>query len=388
MRLNVGVVFGGKSVEHEISIISAVEAMGYMDEFKYNVIPIYIDKNNIWYTGNHLKDIINYRDMALVKRYLKRVSLIKTKHCYALQTMGLLKRNIKQIDIVFPIGHGTYMEDGCLQGYLDMLGIPYVGSNVLASAIGQDKVIMKELLEFNNIPIAKYTWFYGSDYLKNKEEIIKKIDSLKYPVYVKPASLGSSIGITKVTSEVSLNLAIKEAMKFDKKIIVEECIKNVKEVNVSVLGNYEKCEASDIEELNISDEFFSFKEKYVENYSKVLKKEKKVKPLLSKEMKEDIKDYALETFKVLNASGVARVDFLIDDKNKKIYVSEINTIPGSLSAYLWLVKKKLQSELILDLLNLALKERQFEKELIYAFSNNLLESFDTLKGKKISNNKK
>ncbi len=387
MRVNVGVIFGGKSVEHEISIISAVEAMGYMDENKYNIIPIYIDKNNVWYTGYHFRDIINYRDMSLVKRYATRVSLVKTNHCFALQTMGIIKRNIKQIDVVLPICHGSYVEDGCLQGYLDMLGIPYAGSSVLASAIGQDKVIMKQILEQNNIPVPKYIWFYGYEYIKNKKAVIAKIADLKYPLYVKPASLGSSIGITKVLNEDGLNTAIKEAMKFDKKIIVEECIKNTKEVNVSVLGNYEDCEASDIEELNISDEFFSFKEKYIENYSKILKKNKKAKPLLSKEMMEDIKKYAIATFKALTASGVARVDFLIDEKSQKIYVSEINTIPGSLSAYLWLAKKKNQEELILDLLNLAFKEKKDEKELTYAFEGNLLEKFDSLKGKKINNKK-
>ena len=387
MRLNVGVIFGGKSVEHEISIISAVEAMGYMDENKYNIIPIYIDKDNVWYTGYHFRDIINYRDEALLKRYATRVSLVRTKHFFALQTMGVIKRNIKQIDIILPICHGTFVEDGALQGYLDMLGVPYAGSNVLASAIGQDKVIFKQLLQHNNIPTPEYVWFYGKEYLKNKKSVLDKISILKYPLYVKPVNLGSSIGITKVLKEEELNNAIKEAMKFDDKIIVEECIKNVKEVNVSVLGNHETVEASDIEELNISDEFFSFKEKYVENYSKIRQKGKKAKPLLSKEMIEDIKKYAIDTFKIINASGVARIDFLIDEKSQRIYVSEINTIPGSLSAYLWLPKKKNEEELIYDLLKLAMDEKNTEKELVFAFENNLLENFDRLKGKKINNKK-
>lgn len=388
MRLNVGVIFGGKSVEHEISIISAVEAMGYMDENKYNVIPIYIDKNNTWYTGNHLKDIINYRDIKLVKRYATRVALVKNGKSFVLQTLGLIKRNIKVIDLVIPICHGSYMEDGSLQGYLNMIGVPYTGSDVLSSSIGQDKIIMKQLLEYNNIPIPSYVWFYGKEYLNDKKSILEKIATLKYPLYVKPACLGSSIGITKVDSIDSLNNAIKEAMKFDTKIIVEEQVKNVKEVNVSVLGNYEKCEASDIEEINVSDEFFTFKEKYVENYSKTIKKGRKVQPLLSKEMIEDIKKYAIDTFKIINASGVARIDFLIDEKNKKIFVSEINTIPGSLSAYLWLPKKKDQSELISDLIKIAISEQNDYNNLVTSFSNNLLESFDTLKGNKINKNNK
>lgn len=382
MRLNVGVVFGGKSVEHEISIISAVEAMGYMDENKYNIVPIYIDKDNTWYTGYHLKDIINYRDIALVKRYCKRVSLVKTNHCYALQSMGLIKRNIKQVDVILPICHGTFVEDGVLQGYLDMIGIPYVGSKVLASAIGQDKVIMKQLLEYNGIPTTKFVWFYKNEYLNDKKEVLKKIEELKYPLFVKPASLGSSIGISKVENENELKKAIIEAITFDKKIIVEEAILNAKEVNVSVMGNHEGVKTSSIEEINISDEFFSFKEKYVDNYSKSIEKGKKVKPLLSKEMIIDITEYAKKTFNVLNASGIARIDFILDQKNKKIYVSEINTIPGSLSLYLWLDQNIKQDELITDLLKLALKEKQEDKKITYSFPNNLLENYDRLKGQK------
>lgn len=383
MKINVGVIFGGKSVEHEISIISAVEAMGYMDTNKYNVIPIYIDKDGTWYTGEHLKDIINYRDIELVKRYAKKVCLIRKDKSCILQSLGLFKRTINIIDIVFPIGHGLYMEDGSLQGYLNMLGVPYVGSGVVASAIGQDKVFMKQILSCNNIPTTNYIWFTSKEFSSNKKKVLEKINTLSYPMYVKPANLGSSIGISRVTSEQELLAGIKEAIKFDNKIIVEEEIKHVKEVNISVLGTYDNLETSELEEINVNDEFFTFKEKYVENYSKVVKKGKKVNPLLSKEMVEDLKEYAINTFKAINARGVARIDFLIDDKTKKIYVSEINTIPGSLSLYLWLPKKKSQNELINDLINIAIEEYKNKQNLILSFNNNLLDKFDILDGKKL-----
>lgn len=383
MKINVGVIFGGKSVEHEISIISAVEAMGYMDTNKYNVIPIYIDKDGTWYTGEHLKDIINYRDIELVKRYAKKVCLIRKDKSCILQSLGLFKRAINIIDIVFPIGHGLYMEDGSLQGYLNMLGVPYVGSGVVASAIGQDKVFMKQILSCNNIPTTNYIWFTSKEFSSNKKKVLEKINTLSYPMYVKPANLGSSIGISRVTSEQELVAGIKEAIKFDNKIIVEEEIKHVKEVNISVLGTYDNLETSELEEINVNDEFFTFKEKYVENYSKVVKKGKKVNPLLSKEMVEDLKEYAINTFKAINARGVARIDFLIDDKTKKIYVSEINTIPGSLSLYLWLPKKKSQNELINDLINIAIEEYKNKQNLILSFNNNLLDKFDILDGKKL-----
>ena len=382
MKVNVGVIFGGKSVEHEISIISAVEAMGYMDTNKYNVIPIYIDKEGTWYTGDHFKDILNYRDMDVVKRYAKKVCLIRRGKSCILQSLGFTRRTLNVIDIVFPIGHGLYMEDGILQGYLDMLGVPYVGSGVVASAIGQDKVFMKQILKSNDIPTTNYVWFTSKEFISSKKKVLEKINTLNYPMYVKPASLGSSIGITRATTEHELISGIKEAIRFDNKIIVEEEIKHVKEVNISVLGTYEDVETSEIEEINVTDEFFTFKEKYVENYSKTIKKGRKANPLLSKEMMEDLKMYAINTFKAINARGVARIDFLIDDKSKKIYVSEINTMPGSLSLYLWLPKKKSQTELINDLIKIAIEEYKSKNNLILAFENNLLDKFDILNGKK------
>ena len=387
MRANVGVIFGGKSVEHEISIISAVEAMGYLDPNKYQVIPIYVDKDNNWWTGMHLKDILNYRDIALVKRYAKKVALIKDGKRIVLQSLGLFKKDLYVIDIVMPIGHGSFMEDGSLQGYLNMLGIPYTGPGVLGAALGQDKVYMKEILDYNHIPITNYVWFDNRMFDANKKEILEKISKLKYPLYVKPSSLGSSIGITKIETESALIPAIKNAFKYDKRVLVEEAIKNVKEVNISVLGDNNKQEVSGIEEINCDGEFYSFKEKYVENYSKSVINARKTKPLLSKEMQEDLKKYAKETFRLLNARGVARIDFLIDEKSKSIYVNEINTIPGSLSGYLWLEKKKPQQELLDDLIKIAMNTYKEKDELSLALPGNLLEGYDILKGSKLKKKK-
>ena len=388
MRLNLGVIFGGKSVEHEISIISAVEIMANIDTNKYKVVPIYIDKENNWYTGDHLKDIINYRDIALVKRYAKKVSLVKRGNTFLLESQGFTKKNICVIDIVLPIGHGAFLEDGALQGYLTMLGVPFVGSNVLASSIGQDKVIQKQLLKENNIPICNYTWFYDYELETNKKEIMNKINELNYPLYVKPASLGSSIGITVAKDERELIKGINEAKKFDRKILIEEHVPSVKEINISVLGDYKNQSVSEIEEINTSEEFYSFKEKYIDGYTKTKPNEKKSKPLISKEMMEDMKNYAIKAFKVINASGVARVDFLIDDKNKKIYINEINTIPGDLSSYLWLEKKMTQKELIDNLINIAVEEHKRKEQTIYTFEGNLLENYDILKVKKFNKDKK
>ena len=382
MRLNIGVIFGGKSVEHEISIISAIEAMGYADENKYKIVPIYIDKDNTWYTGEHLKSIINFRDIDLVKRYAKKVALVKVDKSFVLQRLGMFKKNLCVIDIVVPIGHGAYLEDGSLQGYLNMLGVPYAGPSVLGAALGQDKVIQKELLKVNNIPVVNYTWFYSYE-LSDKKLVQERLSKLKFPVFIKPSSLGSSIGIEIAEDEKDFFKKVKNAIKYDKKILVEEKVSDVKEINISVLGNYKKVEVSEIEEINSNADFYSFKEKYVNNFSKTQEKDKKTKPIISKEMIEDMKEYAINTFKALDGNGVARIDFLINDKTKEIYVNEINTIPGSLSSYLWKAKKKNQTELFDDLIAIAVDNKKDDEEIQKAIPGNLLERFDNLKGSKL-----
>lgn len=382
MRLNIGIIFGGKSVEHEISIISAIEAMGYADESKYKIVPIYIDKDNTWYTGEHLKNIINFRDIDLVKRYAKKVALVKVGKSFVLQRLGMFKKNLCVIDIVVPIGHGAYLEDGSLQGYLNMLGVPYAGPSVLGAALGQDKVIQKELLSANNMPLVNYTWFYSYE-LSDKKLVQERLSKLKFPVFIKPSSLGSSIGIEIAEDEKDFFKKVKNTMKYDKKILVEEKVNDVKEINISVLGNYKKVEVSEIEEINSNEDFYSFKEKYVNNFSKIQEKDNKTKPIISKEMIEDMKEYAINTFKALDGNGVARIDFLINDKTKKIYINEINTIPGSLSSYLWKAKKKNQTELFDDLIAIAIDNKKDDEQIQKAIPGNLLERFDNLKGTKL-----
>ena len=389
MRIKVGVIFGGETVEHEVSIISAIQAMNKIDEKKYEVIPIYITKDREWYTGDMLKDIEVYQDFSLIKKYSDNVVLYYKDGSYVLQKKhGLFKSVVKELDIAFPIVHGTNVEDGVLQGYLQTIGIPYVGPNVYAAVVGQDKAFMKDVWASANLPIKNYVWFYDYEYEKNKKEVLERIATLNYPLYVKPSSLGSSIGINLVKDEKDLTKAIKEAMQFDRKILVEEQVKNVKEANISVLGTVEKQSVSEIEEINTNEEFYSFKEKYVEGYRKICKKNEKCKPLISKEMMEDMKNYAMKTFKVIGASGVARIDFLIDDKNKKIFVNEINTIPGDLSSYLWIAKKVSQPELIENLIKIAVAEQKKKDSKIYAFPGNLLEEYDILKGEKLTKNKR
>lgn len=387
MKIRVGIIFGGESVEHEVSIISAIQAMKAINTDKYEVVPIYISKEREWYTGNLLKDIDNYRDLDNLKKFAKKVVLYNKNNRFILQSKGFFKRTVNEIDIAFPIVHGTNVEDGTLQGYLSLLGIPYVGSKVSASAVGQDKVFMKQIFTSENIPVVNYIWFFENEYFDNTDEILKKIDKLGYPVIVKPATLGSSVGITKVNQKENIQNAIEEALQYDNKVIVEEVVNNLIEVNCSVLGNYEYQQTSEIEEVMSTDEFLTYQDKYIGNAkgskSKGMASANRVIPArIDDDMKKEVRRLTKEVFRVINTSGVARVDFLIDKKKKKIYVTEINTIPGSLAFYLWEPVGKNYTELLDELISLAIREYKRQSKIIYTFENNLLNNFGGLKGYK------
>ena len=264
MKLKVGVIFGGETVEHEVSIISALQAIENMDKNKYDIVPIYISKDRTWYTGHMLFDVDVYKDFKDLKRYATECTLVTKKGGFYLQkTTGLFRKDITELDVAFPIVHGNNVEDGSLAGYLETVGIPYVGPHILGAALGQDKVVLKQILASANIPIANYIWFFDNEYLEAKDEILKKIKKLGYPVIVKPASLGSSVGISKAKSEKEIEEAIEEAIKYDNKIVVEECIDNLVEVNASVLGNYEYQRVSVLEEVMGADEILSYSDKYL-----------------------------------------------------------------------------------------------------------------------------
>jgi D-alanine-D-alanine ligase len=390
MKIKVGVIFGGETVEHEVSIITAVQAMEHMNQGKYEIVPIYISKDRIWYTGNMLKEIDVYQDFNELKRYAKEVVLAKTKEGYCLQSIkGIFRKTITDIDVAFPIVHGNNAEDGTLQGYLESLGIPYVGSRVLGSALGQDKVIMKQIFKDSNLPIVDYVWFFDSEYADDCEKIFDKVEKLKYPVVVKPATLGSSVGITYVAKSSELANAIEEAMKYDTKIVVEKAVANLVEVNCSVFGNYSHQETSVIEEVTSDEELLTFADKYLNGAKGKTKGASKgmasasriITARITKTLEENIKNTSKEAFKALNLSGVCRIDYLIDKKSKKYYINEPNTIPGSLSFYLWEPTGKKYEELLDDMITLAIKDYKNRARKIYSFESNILSNYG-IKGAK------
>lgn len=390
--IKLGVIFGGPTVEHEVSIISAVQAMNNLNKEKYDVYPIYITKDRTWYCGKMLMDIDLYRDFDTLKRYAKKVTLFNSNGVFKLQSVNGLKRTITDLDVILPIVHGNNMEDGTLQGYLDLIGIPYAGSGVLGSSLGQDKVVMKQVFKSAGIPIVDYTWFYDCEYYKDKQVIVDKVNKLGYPVIVKPATLGSSVGITFVKTEEALNKAIEEAIKYDVKVVVEKAVENLVEVNCSVLGNYENQTASVLEEVMSTAEFLTYQDKYIGGGkgtktkgigSKGMAGASRIIPArLDEKTTLKIQEYAKEVFKTLNLGGVCRIDFLVDSKTKEIYVNEPNTIPGSLSFYLWDKSDKPYSDLLDEMITLAIKNYKLKSKKTITFDTNILSNFGGTKGLK------
>lgn len=390
MKIKIGVIYGGETVEHEVSVISALQAMNNLNEDKYDIVPIYISKDRIWYTGHMLRDIEFYKEFEDEKKYATKVMLYKKGKTFLLQrTTGLFRKDITDLDVILPVVHGNNVEDGSLAGLLDSIGIPYIGSHVLGGALGQDKVVMKQVMESVNLPIVPYTWFYDSEYLDNKENILKEIKKIGYPVIVKPATLGSSIGIEVAKNEKDIESKIEDAMEYDTKIVVEKVIENLTEVNASVLGNYEYQKVSPLEEVMGEDEILSFADKYLGNAkskgtaSKGMASTSRIVPArISEKLTKEIQDTAKQVFKVLNLSGVCRVDFLIDNKENKFYVNEPNTCPGSLSFYLWKEAGMKYSELLDEMVSIAIKEYKHKNQKTMSFKSSIFDGFNGSKGLK------
>ena len=395
MKIRVGVLYGGKTTEHEVSIITAVQAMEFLNTDKYEVIPMYLTKENEMYTGAPLKEMDVYKEPELLKRYCKNVVCYNKDGALVLQNKnGLFKKIVATVDIVIPAVHGYNMEDGNVQGLLETYGIPYTGSDIYGCTVGQDKVFQKQILEAEGVPVTKYVWFYDNEYYENETKIIDDVKKLGFPVIVKPARQGSSIGIKIAKDEEVLKEAIEEAIKYDDKILIEEVINNMTELNCSVLGSNSYMETSAIEQVMGKDEILSFNDKYIGSgakkgsakkisASKGMDSTDRVIPAdIPEKLAKDISETSKKAFRALGASGVVRIDYLYDKKSKKYYVNELNTIPGSLSFYLWMPLNKEYDELLDDMINIAVKRFKNKLKKTTIFESNILSTFDGTKGTK------
>lgn len=392
MKIKLGVLFGGPTTEHEISVITALQAIEHIDSEKYEVVPIYIDKNREWYTGSDLLKIENYKDTKMLLSGLVNVVLYNKNGEFVLQRKnGLFKSVVKKVDIVMPLVHGYNMEDGTIEGYLDMIGVPYTGSDIFGCVVGQDKVFQKQIMEAIKIPVLPYDWFYDVDFMEDENNVISRLEKIGYPLIVKPARLGSSVGISIAKNQEELIAAIEDAIVYDEKIVVEKFLENIVELNCSVLGNHEIAEASVIEEVMGKDEFLSYQDKYMGSGktkgkvsgSKGMASTNRIIPArIDDKLTSKIEKYSVKAFNAVGASGVVRIDYLMDKKTKEVYLNELNTIPGSLAFYLWAEKGKSYTELLNDIIELGIKRYKKKEKKTSSFDTNILNSFNSYSGSK------
>ena len=382
MKTKIGVFFGGRSTEHEISIISANQAINAFNPEKYEIIPIYISKEGKWYTGRELLTLSNYRN---IPELLKKVTEIYMKPIYGDFNIYNAKKSMfgKEIfdtlDLAIPVLHGTNMEDGRFEGLLETIGIPYAGCDTLSSANGMDKITMKMILSADGIPVVDYVWFTDHKWAADRDAIIEKIEKkLSYPVIVKPADLGSSIGIGTSHDREALIEKINNATRFASRIIVEHMVTNLREINCSVLGDVDEYQTSVLEEPIKAEEILSYGDKYMAGGRHAA--QKRITAELSDDLAAECSSRAGDTFSVLGCHGVSRVDLIIDADTNKVYVNEINTIPGSLSYYLW-EAGGLSFEALMDkLVKLALKRQRSMQNKTRTFDQNIFALGGGVKG--------
>ncbi len=387
MRLNVAVLFGGKACEHEISCISANQVIHALDTDRYNVLPVYIAKDQDMYVGPELTDLKNYADLGALCAKLTKVSFVKDGNKTYLRPVkqGLFKTETYPVDVAFLVMHGTNGEDGALQGMMEMLDLPYTSSAVLGSALGQDKVVQKQVLTYEGLPLNKWTYFTKLEYRDGYEAIVKKAEDLGYPIILKPANLGSSIGITIVHGPEELQAKVKEALTYDDKVLMETYLTDFKEINCAVISDGDTFRASVLEEVLKNDEILSFDDKYtggskgpktatkgtkggMANTSRI------VPAPLDDEMTAHIQDLAVRAYKALNAYGCCRVDFIYTEAGD-LYITELNSIPGSLAFYLWQEEGMdftAECDLLIDN---AIKRYRDRERLVRSFDTNILSTF-------------
>lgn len=318
-KIRVGVLFGGRSPEHEVSLVSAKNVISALDREKYEVVGIGITKEGKWVHVDKTLGLSNLEDAPRLKEIILSNNPQATGF-YFLENNSPTK--FQKLDVIFPVLHGVFGEDGSLQGLLELSGIPYVGCGVLASALGMDKSIQKQLLERAGFPVTPWVEIRNNEFKKDQDNIYKKIYNLSFPLFVKPANMGSSVGVHKVHNKKDLQDALRDAFRYDTKILAEMAVPAAREIECAVIGNDDP-QTSILGEIKPANEFYDYHDKYINGKSRVI-----IPADLPKKTEELIRHYALAAFKILNCSGLTRVDFLLNGNSLKIYINEINTLPG------------------------------------------------------------
>ena len=383
MKTRVAIIIGGHSVEHEVSIISGLQALNALNPDKYEAFPLFISKDNRFYVGENLRQIASYRDMPACLAAATRVLPVPAEGCVELVRYPMKKfgnNTVAAFDVAVPVVHGTNVEDGTLMGYLEMLGVPYASCDVTSSALGMDKYAMKGALRQAGIPVLEARQYTGKQYAVDNDAVLDDIESaIGYPVIVKPVNLGSSVGISKAKNRAELVDAMDLAVSFSARVLVERAVPNLREINCSVLGDYETARPSACEEPLNAEDILTFGDKYLSGNggksggSKGMTDLKRRCPAeLPEGMTQRVQELAVATFKALGCLGVARIDFLNDKETGELWVNEINTIPGSLSFYLWQEVGVGFSALMDELVNLAFKRQREREALTFTYESNIL----------------
>ncbi len=382
MKTNIAVFYGCRSVEHEVSIISAVQAMRAINREKYDVTPIYVTKDGEMYTGDSLFTIEEYRNLPALLKKCRKVFFVRENGNVLMKFENnsiFSKAKPVSIDVAFPVVHGTNCEDGTIQGLFEYLNLPYVGCDILSSSVGMDKAVFKDVLKNAGLPVLDCVCFRAREYMSNKAAVCDEIkNKIGFPLIIKPVNLGSSVGITKVKDEASLDEAIMLALSFADKVLVEHAVTAIREINCSVLGDPDSCEASVCEEPFMNDDILSYEDKYMGNSKNggqskgMASLGRKIPADISEEKAEEIRSLACKIFKAIGANGVVRIDFIIDTETDTVYANEINTIPGSLAFYLWEATGIKYPELCDRLIDLAFKRQRNRDNITYTINTNIL----------------
>lgn len=382
MKTNIAVFFGCRSVEHEVSIISAVQAMRSINRDKYDVTPVYVTKDGKMYTGEKMFEIESFRNIDALLKESEEVFFIKSGDSVVMRravNKAFRKAKDTTIDLAFPIVHGTNCEDGTMSGYFEFLGLPYIGCDILSAAVGMDKAVFKSVLKSAGLPVLDCVTFRARQYGLDKDAIVDMLEKeIGYPMIIKPVNLGSSVGISKASDRAALIDAIDLAVSFADLVLAEHAVEALREINCSVLGDADNCEASVCEEPFMHDEILSYEDKYMgggknNGPSKGMASlGRKIPADISEEKSNEIRDLACKIFKAMGASGVVRIDFMIDTATDTVYANEINTIPGSLAFYLWEATGLSYTDMIDRLAELAFRRQRNRENLTYTIDTNIL----------------
>lgn len=376
--ITIAVLFGGHSVEHDVSIVTGHQVMDALPKDRYEVVPVYISRDGKWYTGDPLKTLDNFKDDNIINQEGVVSCLLSPDvrhHGLILNPLAgrFSKSEIKRLDIVFPAIHGSHGEDGTLQGLFELADIPYVGCATLGSALTNDKILTKMVLRQSDVPVLDDVYFSREEWLDNSDAIIQKITSkFEYPLFIKPATLGSSIGVGRADSDILLRSSIDIAANFDRRIIVESAMINGIEINCSVMGYGNQFEASTLEQPVTWDEFLSFEDKYLSGGDGMKSAERIIPAPISDKLTTRIKDMTISAFKAVDGRGIARIDYLVKPQTNEVYLNEINTMPGSVAFYLWREDGYSATDVVEKLIKLAQDANAIKRRNIYDYKTNLV----------------